>query len=179
MLYLCPRCRIKKERSEFHGTSRRSPYCRECTRDYNLESYYENHDKMKEKARVQHAKHREKRLAHAKETYPKQAARIKARNLRIRGAKFTKEEIENLIATRTTCGICGMTAAESGSALHIDHDHETGRLRDMLCRYCNGGLGFFRDNIVLLQKAQAYLLRSRDISTSQPAEGEKYEGVLQ
>ena len=41
--------------------------------------------------------------------------------------------------------------------LCIDHDHTTGKVRELLCNSCNTGLGCFKDNPKLLQKAINYL----------------------
>lgn len=49
------------------------------------------------------------------------------------------------------CAICG------NAAKHIDHDHETGEVRGLLCPACNLGLGQFRDSVELLNKATSYL----------------------
>lgn len=52
------------------------------------------------------------------------------------------------------CAICRlMTSYE----LHIDHDHSTGKIRGLLCRECNHGLGNFRDDPIRLIAAAHYL----------------------
>ena len=41
--------------------------------------------------------------------------------------------------------------------LYIDHDHNTGKARGLLCQDCNHGLGKFFDNVEYLEKAIMYL----------------------
>lgn len=53
------------------------------------------------------------------------------------------------------CAICG--AKETRPRLSIDHCHATGKLRGLLCRECNIGLGNFHDDAALLRKAAKYL----------------------
>lgn len=42
--------------------------------------------------------------------------------------------------------------------LVIDHCHETDYMRGILCMNCNSGLGMFRDNIVVMNRAIDYLI---------------------
>ena len=58
------------------------------------------------------------------------------------------------------CAICNSPERpEIGKAgkLYVDHCHETGEVRGMLCNNCNSGLGQFRDNIESLDEAIRYL----------------------
>ena len=71
--------------------------------------------------------------------------------------RLTIEEFDRmLIAQSGRCLICGwgMTALNEPC---VDHDHETGRIRGLLCATCNGGLGQFFDSVELLAKAIEYL----------------------
>lgn len=66
-----------------------------------------------------------------------------------------------LLVQNGVCAICGNpeTMRHKGRILllAIDHDHETGKIRGLLCCQCNHGLGSFRDNPKRLEKAAAYL----------------------
>lgn len=55
------------------------------------------------------------------------------------------------------CAICGTHQMELERGLFVDHNHHTGKVRGLLCNPCNRGLGYFRDNTDLLQKAKDYL----------------------
>jgi Recombination endonuclease VII len=50
------------------------------------------------------------------------------------------------------CAICREAPAE-----HVDHNHQTGRVRGLLCFNCNGALGQFRDRRDLMLRAIAYV----------------------
>jgi hypothetical protein len=75
---------------------------------------------------------------------------------------------EMLDAQHGGCAICG-TKPERVASMHIDHDHEHGHLRGLLCVTCNQGLGQFRDDPALLLRAIVYLRQRGAISSSEPA----------
>ena len=59
------------------------------------------------------------------------------------------------------CAICHTPEGELKECLRVDHDHNTGKIRGLLCNYCNSGLGFFRDNRVSLHAASRYLSKHK------------------
>ena len=54
------------------------------------------------------------------------------------------------------CAICGKEQCV-GTKLDVDHDHETGKVRALLCRHCNAGIGMLKDSINLVGRALEYL----------------------
>jgi hypothetical protein len=64
-----------------------------------------------------------------------------------------------LEAQNGKCAICGTTQPGLRiSRFHIDHCHETGKVRGLLCSPCNTGLGQFKHDTTLLKAASDYLL---------------------
>jgi hypothetical protein len=57
------------------------------------------------------------------------------------------------------CVICGTHQDDLREPLHIDHCHKTDEVRGLLCRTCNVGLGYFKDNPERLDAAREYLLK--------------------
>ena len=71
--------------------------------------------------------------------------------------KLTKEEYEIMLANQNgLCDIC-----HKAKATHIDHDHQTGIVRGILCPACNLSLGGFRDSIDNLKSAVIYLEKNK------------------
>lgn len=55
-------------------------------------------------------------------------------------------------------GLCAICSEKPNYRLAVDHNHTTGNVRGLLCRKCNLGIGFLRDNKDILQKAIDYLI---------------------
>lgn len=73
---------------------------------------------------------------------------------------LTQQEFDNLLQVQKgVCLICGKTNY-NGWNLSVDHCHDTGKVRGLLCNPCNTGLGGFMDNPNLLANAIRYLKES-------------------
>jgi hypothetical protein len=71
--------------------------------------------------------------------------------------KLTIEEFDALFREQSgMCAVCG-DDLKPGKSTHVDHDHETGIIRGLLCHNCNRMLGYAQDDIEVLSKAITYL----------------------
>jgi len=61
------------------------------------------------------------------------------------------------------CAICGSDDETISGHLCVDHDHQTGAVRGLLCSNCNTGLGLLQDNPAILQSAIRYLDSSKEL----------------
>ena len=76
---------------------------------------------------------------------------------------LSPEEYDNkLVKQNHKCAICGLDETENKKKLAVDHDHSTGKIRDLLCINCNTGLGMFKENIDNLATAIKYLNKHRE-----------------
>lgn len=79
---------------------------------------------------------------------------------------ITPERYDAMFAAQNgRCAACG--TADSGDprfdTFSVDHDHETGEVRGLLCANCNRALGHVKDSVDTLMSLAAYLLKSRDV----------------
>lgn len=77
---------------------------------------------------------------------------------------ITIREYEALYSKQNgRCAVCGIEGKPFDSSngktntLAVDHDHNTGKIRGLLCSSCNRGLGFMKEDPKILQAALLYL----------------------
>jgi hypothetical protein len=58
-------------------------------------------------------------------------------------------------------GVCAICGERPEKHLCVDHCHQTGTVRGLLCRRCNFGLGLYKDDLRRTMGASAYLRRAQ------------------
>lgn len=69
---------------------------------------------------------------------------------------ITLEQYASMDAEQgSLCAICRQ--ATPGKNLSVDHDHDTGFVRGLLCQPCNFAIGLLEDDMARVLRALAYL----------------------
>lgn len=133
-----------------------------------------NPDKVKEGNAEQYRKNRERDIKRKQKWYAKNTERGResgrrwARNNKekLRALRIKKdygisvEEYNSLIVgAGTLCPICRKSFGEIPPC--IDHDHSTGKIRGVICRRCNLGIGLFKESIDAFLNAVEYLRKGK------------------
>lgn len=70
---------------------------------------------------------------------------------------LTIEEVENIFLSQNGCCAICKNEFQDRKTMHIDHNHQTGKVRGLLCNGCNHGIGHFQENPDNLLNAFQYL----------------------
>lgn len=100
------------------------------------------------------AKNRNKLNRQTKDRYLRKNTEIR---LKRKGIVPTTELLDYIQNHDGKCDLCGQLPDGRWKELTYDHCHSTGVFRGLLCNLCNKGLGLFKDNPELLQRASAYV----------------------
>lgn len=132
---VCNRCKAPKPRTAFYPNGRGvTSMCRPCHNDY-----------AKNRAKLQ------PEIANAR------SRRSKMKTM----YGITLEKYDDMLqAQGGVCAICASDDPKGMGRFPVDHCHDTGKVRGLLCTLCNQALGMFRDSEDTLLAAIAYLRRT-------------------
>lgn len=137
----CSKCQIDKTIEEYNVNrtygSGRDARCKECLREYqrHLQSTPIYRAKLKEWTK---------------------RGKLKCRY------GLTEERYAEILASQNgVCALCWKPPSGTlrQTRLHVDHDHETGQIRGLLCNACNRALGQLGDNAEGIMNTLNYLLK--------------------
>jgi hypothetical protein len=141
---ICAKCSIPKDPSLFYRDNKKKnglqSYCKDCC---NLSSinYYKAHPE-KERARS-------KRYAIGNPN------KVIGWALQSRYGITLEERDSLLLHQGGVCAICKKLIVPGSPC--VDHNHQTGKIRGVLCNPCNRGIAFLKEDIAILQNAILYL----------------------
>lgn len=155
---LCTKCKLYLafERFSVDNNNLKHCYlnsaCRICVRNYRVDII----DNPKPKRNVK------KSIVNKEEDY-KFTNRITPPPKNLSQYKLTREEYNNLVEKQNNlCAICGKSESVYSNrgikhTLCIDHHHESGRVRGLLCGACNRGIGLLKEDIKIMESAIEYI----------------------
>lgn len=139
---ICTKCKSIKSRQDFReredAKNGLQYWCRECENRANRERYVpkpkkkRNPEEVKRNARDRMLRHR---------------------------YGITLDEVNKIYEDQNgKCAICYIKRPKKGvTGLYVDHCHETGRVRGLLCPNCNAAIGKFKEDTKTLKSAIQYL----------------------
>lgn len=152
-LLTCRYCRAPKPLDAFYPSVRTQPTpgCRDCCAERRRSRLANCSPEEREALRERHRQANRRHLE---------------RGGRIKNAHgITLEQFEGMHAAQGgVCAICQRPPSgngNTGSRLHIDHDHDTGQIRGLLCGNCSTALGLLADNPERIHRMIEYLLAAR------------------
>jgi len=166
--------------------------CKMCNDAKNKKYREANREKLREAAKIYQRQNRDRINAYVREDRKKNPEKYREYEKKLREKygerantldivnyfKLTMEEYENLFLTHNNlCAICKKPEIKKSRTpgkicrLAVDHCHfcwEKGTkgikaTRGLLCHECNIGIGKFKDNIELLEKAVEYLKKHKHV----------------
>jgi hypothetical protein len=152
---VCTFCNLDKESSEFYPKKKQ---CKSCHKT-NVRKWQEaNKDKVREiqKRFSSKPENKRKRVDASLKWQARNPDKVATYRLRsqVKLYGLTIELYEELYKKQGgLCAICNSWKKR----LHVDHDHNTGKVRSLLCGNCNSALGLFKESSELLSMASAYL----------------------
>jgi hypothetical protein len=161
----CRDCLATLPLDGFYANARRADgrasYCKPChiKRNQAAERRWreKNPEAAKERDRQQGRRWREKHPGR-----PRDPELARARRL-MREYGLTTEAYNELLASQSGgCAVCGRTdsGTSQGAHLRVDHCHETGQVRGLLCDPCNRNIGLIGDTVEAFERVLAYLRKT-------------------
>jgi len=140
MTRTCRRCGHRGPESEFVRGNRSR--CKKCHSAQNAAYNKKNPDALRDAKERFLVRHPDADVRYAR---------------RRRLASYGLTEDDYVVLLEQQNGLCAVCKEASEKTLEVDHNHETGAVRGLVCHSCNAGMGSLRDDPELLRAAADYL----------------------
>lgn len=169
-LKVCCRCHSPKPEQEFYLINGRPRgKCRACYSEYQKERYQKDLERRKAMSRADFAANRERRMETTRAWRARNPRKMRDARLRRTWGIGIDEYEALLVAQGGRCAVChGTDTGIRWACFAVDHDHNTGAIRGLLCRRCNVAIGLFEDTAEFLRSGADYLDEHRQRRTISP-----------
>lgn len=175
---ICTKCKIPQKLTEFRKDRSRKdnlhPMCNTCNNKHQRSWYNKNKDKARSQARDSYDKRKEqinekrrldrklnpeKHRTKAKDYYKKNPLLHKVQSWKQAGIKNMTMERYMLLLEKQMycCAVCGTPQHELSRKLDVDHNHDTGEVRGLLCLNCNQALGRLKESPEIITNLLNYV----------------------
>lgn len=159
----CTQCSIEKEESVKNFrlrpgfVDRFNSWCRACESTHSckkVKNKYHSDPEYRDRVLKDSSKRSKKRYREDHEF--RKALLVKNRKVKLLSRyKISEQEYDNMLYTQNF--ICKICKNKDNRRLAVDHNHVSGKVRGLLCRFCNTALGLFKDSPELLRDAAKYV----------------------
>ena len=146
----CSECRKNKTNSWRAKNAERA-------REISRKSRLKHADKARARAKLWHAKNRDRHLAYMANRRATQPRKVWEAKIKSSFGITARDYSILLLQQNFCCAICGKDQTEFKKRFAVDHCHDTGIVRGLLCANCNKGIGNLQESIAVLQSAINYI----------------------
>jgi len=153
---------IRERQKIRYAVNRQDPEWVRRQKEYHRKYYEANKDRVYEKSRNWWKKNPERRRDSARKWRDKNKDKVRQSSLawyyRNRHHAYGLTDIdyaEMFVGQNGVCAICGRPPKKK--RLFVDHDHDSGRVRGLLCWRCNTAIGLLHDDTDTIKSAINYL----------------------
>jgi hypothetical protein len=171
VLKFCNSCKTEHPITHFYKCAKSKDgvqsRCKDCDKKYHHARYLKDKEKINKQSKEWRNANKDR--ANLKSSLWKQNNKDKVKkyqrisNLR-KNFKLEVEDYEKMYEEQKgLCAICNKPetyihqSTGKPPRLSVDHCHSRGKIRKLLCKACNQGLGLFKDNPEILRKAANYV----------------------
>ncbi len=167
----CTKCKQIKFVTEFyHNKSSKDGLCYQCKKCHNkttIDWDKNNKEKRKEIKRRWREKNRDELKKYSKEHYESNKDYYRDWHLK-KHYNISLQDYEKMVEIQNSCcAICKCTCKN----LVIDHCHNTGLIRELLCNNCNTGIGLLKNDTEIFLNAIHYIKKYGDLLNGEKEEG--------
>lgn len=153
----CSKCSQEKVISEFYPNMGR---CKSCHNIWCRAWNKRNPEKAKliREKWISRPENKKKEIVRARSwqaAHPERDKLNKVKRALLKNYQLSYDDYCKMVDNQSgKCAICSTIPIRR---LDVDHNHETGKIRQLLCSNCNTAIGLFKDNPNILRAAASYL----------------------